>query len=236
MHNNRAYHQEVMYVQDMAARANRGIDRADIGTAITDPNIDYATHGEGVRDVQRRPDHESERPGPAIRTRNRSREARRAGAGGRRHAAEVTHPVSGAAMTRTFCLTLFAFLTTAAVSAASRQVAQPGASSDTATTETAPTGNATNGKRLYTRDGCWQCHGYAGQGGRAVPDTVPLAGTSLNFAAFVKYVRQPTGAMPAYTDKVISEQELADVYAHIKTLPGPRPSAQIPLLRDLTGR
>jgi thiamine pyrophosphate-dependent acetolactate synthase large subunit-like protein len=43
MHNNRAYHQERMYVQDMAARAERGIDRADIGTALTDPNIDYAT-------------------------------------------------------------------------------------------------------------------------------------------------------------------------------------------------
>ena len=42
MHNNRAYHQELMYVQDMAARANRGIDKAQIGTAITDPNIDYA--------------------------------------------------------------------------------------------------------------------------------------------------------------------------------------------------
>jgi acetolactate synthase-1/2/3 large subunit len=43
MHNNRAYHQERMYVQDMAARAERGIDRANIGTAITSPNIDYAT-------------------------------------------------------------------------------------------------------------------------------------------------------------------------------------------------
>jgi acetolactate synthase I/II/III large subunit len=42
MHNNRAYHQERMYVQDMAARTERGIDRANIGTAITDPNIDYA--------------------------------------------------------------------------------------------------------------------------------------------------------------------------------------------------
>jgi acetolactate synthase I/II/III large subunit len=42
MHNNRAYHQEVMQVQLMANRANRGIDRAQIGTTITDPNIDYA--------------------------------------------------------------------------------------------------------------------------------------------------------------------------------------------------
>jgi acetolactate synthase-1/2/3 large subunit len=43
MHNNRAYHQELMYVQDMANRAQRGIDRVKIGTAISDPNIDYAT-------------------------------------------------------------------------------------------------------------------------------------------------------------------------------------------------
>jgi acetolactate synthase I/II/III large subunit len=42
MHNNRAYHQELMYVEDMAARARRGVERAKIGTAIEDPNIDYA--------------------------------------------------------------------------------------------------------------------------------------------------------------------------------------------------
>jgi thiamine pyrophosphate-dependent acetolactate synthase large subunit-like protein len=42
MHNNRAYHQEVMHLQRMASRHNRGIDRASIGTTIDDPNIDYA--------------------------------------------------------------------------------------------------------------------------------------------------------------------------------------------------
>lgn len=42
MHNNRAYHQEMMYLQDMANRAQRNPDRAQVGTAITDPNIDYA--------------------------------------------------------------------------------------------------------------------------------------------------------------------------------------------------
>jgi thiamine pyrophosphate-dependent acetolactate synthase large subunit-like protein len=42
MHNNRAYHQEMMYLQDMANRAQRRPDRAQIGTAITDPNINYA--------------------------------------------------------------------------------------------------------------------------------------------------------------------------------------------------
>jgi acetolactate synthase-1/2/3 large subunit len=54
IHNNRAYHQEYMYLQAMANRHGRGIDKTDIGTTIKDPNIDYATvargfgiHGEG---------------------------------------------------------------------------------------------------------------------------------------------------------------------------------------------
>jgi acetolactate synthase I/II/III large subunit len=54
VHNNRAYHQEYMYLQAMAARHGRGITNADIGTTIKDPNVDYATvargfgvHGEG---------------------------------------------------------------------------------------------------------------------------------------------------------------------------------------------
>jgi thiamine pyrophosphate-dependent acetolactate synthase large subunit-like protein len=42
MHNNRAYHMEVMHVQRMANRRNRGIDRATIGTTLDNPAIDFA--------------------------------------------------------------------------------------------------------------------------------------------------------------------------------------------------
>ena len=42
VHNNRAYHQELMYLQQQCAARNRGVDRAPVGTTITDPNIDYA--------------------------------------------------------------------------------------------------------------------------------------------------------------------------------------------------
>jgi acetolactate synthase I/II/III large subunit len=42
MRNNRAYHQEVMHIQRMANRHQRGIQNAGIGTTIVDPNIDYA--------------------------------------------------------------------------------------------------------------------------------------------------------------------------------------------------
>jgi thiamine pyrophosphate-dependent acetolactate synthase large subunit-like protein len=42
VHNNRAYHQEMMHVQRMANRHDRGVDRAHIGTAIDTPDIDYS--------------------------------------------------------------------------------------------------------------------------------------------------------------------------------------------------
>jgi acetolactate synthase-1/2/3 large subunit len=47
MYNNRAYHQETMYIQMMANRRSRGIDRSNIGTEISDPNIDFATVAKG---------------------------------------------------------------------------------------------------------------------------------------------------------------------------------------------
>jgi acetolactate synthase-1/2/3 large subunit len=47
VHNNRAYHQEYMYLQAMAARHGRGIANTEIGTTIKDPNVDYATVARG---------------------------------------------------------------------------------------------------------------------------------------------------------------------------------------------
>jgi thiamine pyrophosphate-dependent acetolactate synthase large subunit-like protein len=48
MHNNRAYHEELMHVQRMANRHNRGIDRAGIGTLLEDPAIDFAKLGQSM--------------------------------------------------------------------------------------------------------------------------------------------------------------------------------------------
>ena len=47
MHNNRAYHQETMHIQRMANRLERGIDRADIGTVIANPDVDFASLARG---------------------------------------------------------------------------------------------------------------------------------------------------------------------------------------------
>ena len=68
IHNNRAYHQEVMHIQRMANRHNRGIDRGGIGSTISDPNIDYAKLAQamGVHGIG--PISDPKDLGPAIKT------------------------------------------------------------------------------------------------------------------------------------------------------------------------
>jgi acetolactate synthase-1/2/3 large subunit len=66
MHNNRAYHQEVMHVQRMADRHSRGIDRASIGTTMTDPNINFAMVAKGMGVYSEGPITDPKDLGPAI--------------------------------------------------------------------------------------------------------------------------------------------------------------------------
>ena len=98
------------------------------------------------------------------------------------------------------------------------------------TTPVTKAGDAVNGKRLFERNGCYQCHGHVGQGGLAGPR---LAQTRLPFAAFSAFVRNPpSGSMPPFRAKVMPDQELADVYAYIKSIPEPKPAKDIPLLNQ----
>ena len=90
-----------------------------------------------------------------------------------------------------------------------------------------PAGNAENGKTLFIKNGCYQCHNYQGQGGAA---GVRLAPNPVPFRGFVNYVRAPRGDMPPYTAKVMSEQDLADVYAYLRSQPRPPAVSSIPLL------
>jgi ubiquinol-cytochrome c reductase cytochrome c subunit len=92
-----------------------------------------------------------------------------------------------------------------------------------------PAGNAENGKRIFNKIGCYQCHGHEGQGSvmtgpRIAPDPVP-------FEVLAGYVRKPTGEMPPYTAKVVSDQELADIYAFLQSRPHPPSAKNIPGLK-----
>ena len=91
-------------------------------------------------------------------------------------------------------------------------------------------GSTENGKRLFERVGCYQCHGYAGQGGR---DGARIAATPLSVTTFIRYVRRPGGSMPAFTEKVLSDRELTDIYAYLKSFPAAKPAKDIPLLNQM---
>jgi thiamine pyrophosphate-dependent acetolactate synthase large subunit-like protein len=66
IHNNRAYHAEVMLVQRTAARRGRGSDRNHIGNVISDPNPDYAKIAQGYGVYAEGPISNPDELGPAF--------------------------------------------------------------------------------------------------------------------------------------------------------------------------
>ena len=98
-----------------------------------------------------------------------------------------------------------------------------------------PTGNVENGKRLFTKMTCYYCHGTEGQGSIAgVGPRIALIPRRLE--NFSRYVRRPTGRMSGYSEAVLPDPDLADIYAFLRSLPAAKPVAEIPLLEQLRKR
>ena len=95
-----------------------------------------------------------------------------------------------------------------------------------------PAGDAARGKDLFVKDACYQCHGREAQGGAAGPRIAPHP---IALKALVAYVRHPAGQMPPLTSKVVSDADLADIFAFLETIPEPKPAKDIPLLNQLAG-
>ena len=74
------------------------------------------------------------------------------------------------------------------------------------------------GQQLFAAVGCFECHGYLGQGGSGGPKLGP---GPLPFAAFLQYLRTPGNQMPPYTAKVLPEADVADIYAFLESIPPP---------------
>jgi len=91
-------------------------------------------------------------------------------------------------------------------------------------------GNADEGKRLFMKHNCYYCHGTTGQGGR---DGARIGQTALNLQGLMRYVRRPTGGMPAFTEKILSDRELTDIYAYLKSVPPAKAPKDIPLLDQI---
>jgi mono/diheme cytochrome c family protein len=95
-----------------------------------------------------------------------------------------------------------------------------------------PRGDAANGRRIYLAVGCFTCHGRSGQGGAYTGPAPILARTALPFEGFKALIRDPSNNMPAYSDVVLSDQDIADVYAFLESLPGPRSPKDISILNN----
>jgi mono/diheme cytochrome c family protein len=96
----------------------------------------------------------------------------------------------------------------------------------------APTGDTAKGKRIYLAMGCFTCHGRSGQGGAYNGPAPVLAKSQMPFDGFKGQLRAPSNDMPAYSDAVMSEQDIADIYAFVQSLPGPRNPKDIAILNN----
>ncbi len=84
------------------------------------------------------------------------------------------------------------------------------------------------GKELFLSYICYSCHSFDGHGG-AGARLVPMP---LNQAGFIGFLRN-AGLMTSFGPKVISGEQLADIYAYIKTLPTSPAAKNIPLIQEL---
>jgi mono/diheme cytochrome c family protein len=91
--------------------------------------------------------------------------------------------------------------------------------------------NPQTGQKLYTSFGCYECHGYQGQGALQTGGA-RLGPPQIPFSGFVAYVREPSGQMPPYAAKAVTDAQLADIYSFLQSRLQPPPSKSIPLLNQ----
>ncbi|HEU5274756.1 MAG TPA: cytochrome c [Xanthobacteraceae bacterium] len=92
--------------------------------------------------------------------------------------------------------------------------------------------SAEKGKEAFLKHGCFQCHGTVGQGSVATSGGRVLYDTKLPIEAFVGYVRSTNQSMPPYSEKILSDSDLADIYAYLTSLPKTADFKTIPLLNQ----
>jgi len=88
-------------------------------------------------------------------------------------------------------------------------------------------GNAQNGAKIFVAYGCFECHGRMAQGAAA---TGPRLGPHpISIANMIKELRTPN-EMPPYSEKTVSDGEIADIHAFLVSLPEPPKPDSIPQL------
>ena len=92
--------------------------------------------------------------------------------------------------------------------------------------------SAEKGKAAYMKYGCWQCHGIQGQGSVATSGGKVLAPDPLPYEGFAAFVRATSRTMPPYSEKILPNEDLADIHAYLQSIPKGRDAKSIPLLNQ----
>ena len=102
------------------------------------------------------------------------------------------------------------------------------------------TGNAANGKALFSTYGCYACHGYNGETGAR-----PFVGRWGNLSTeqvFIRFLRGranvtpvvPSASMPNFGEASLPDKKAKDIYAYIRTLKSSAPDLKdIPTLNAI---
>jgi mono/diheme cytochrome c family protein len=89
--------------------------------------------------------------------------------------------------------------------------------------------SAEHGKIVFMKKGCWECHGTLGQGASTGPRLAP---NPIPYQALANFVRTTSRAMPPYREKILSDADLADIYAYLQSIPKASDVKAIPLLNQ----
>ena len=181
VHNNRAYHQEFMFVQAMAVKRQRGIERAHIGNAITDPNVDFAKLAASLGIYSEGPS--STRPTWAPPCNGPLRVVKQANRHWSTSSPRVARRGAHANNYPSWRVAVDSLSMLRSRRRATRQSCRRQA--------------------LFLRDGCYQCHGTTGAGGgtagpKLAPNPLPLEVVKAK-------LRTASGRMPVYTPAVVTD-------------------------------
>lgn len=92
----------------------------------------------------------------------------------------------------------------------------------------APAGDAAAGRKTYMALGCYTCHGTMGAGGGSTGPK--LAPGPLPYALILRQVRRPAQRMPAYSSRMLPDQQVADIAAYLRGIPPDRPASERAIL------
>lgn len=88
-----------------------------------------------------------------------------------------------------------------------------------------------HGKIAFMQHGCWECHGTMGQGSIMTSGGKRLTPDPLPWETFSAFVRSTNRAMPPFSEKILSDGDLEDIYAYLQSIPRPPDVNGITLLK-----